>query len=123
MSWCVQEVLDFQVDKQARLNQLPATVSLRQHQLALLDNNPGAGSSAAAAAVAGGSALQGRDLSSALVFSSNALERLKQRMQVGWTWAPGRWGGGLHAFCTYKCHRALPAIGTWKGAAPGAAVR
>lgn len=33
----LQEVLDFQVDKQARLNQLPAVVSLRRHQLALLD--------------------------------------------------------------------------------------
>jgi hypothetical protein len=99
----LQEVLDFQIDKQARLNQLPATVSLRQHQLALSDNT--ASNEAAAAA---GSALQGRDLSSALVFSSNALERLKQRMQVGRAWGFGGWGGGLDAFCTVCVSEGAP---------------
>jgi len=96
-----QEVLDFQVDKQARLNQLPATVSLRRHQLALLDTARSQATAAAptaaargtgadggasqAAAAAGGAAdglcLQG-DLSEVLVFSSLQLERLKHRMQV-----------------------------------------
>jgi hypothetical protein len=90
----LQEVLDFQIDKQARLNQLPATVSLRQHQLALSDNTAGTEAAAAAA----GSALQGRDLSSALVFSSNALERLKQRMQVR------RVGGGGYIPCARCVH-------------------
>lgn len=100
----LQEVLDFQIDKQARLNQLPATVSLRQHQLALSDNT----ASTEATATAAGSALQGRDLSSALVFSSNALERLKQRMQVGRAWGFWGWGGGLHAFCTVCVSEGAP---------------
>lgn len=96
---CLQEVLDFQVDKQARLNQLPATVSLRRHQLALGESTawPGdAASAAGAAAAAGLNALgvvgSGRngavsgatqeELAEALVFSSHALERLKLRMEV-----------------------------------------
>lgn len=83
----VQEVLDFQIDKQARLNQLPATVSLRRHQLVLLDTatadaDAGIGSvTTAGSDMTAGGVLSG-DLSEALVFSSHALERLKHRMQV-----------------------------------------
>jgi hypothetical protein len=106
-------VLDFQVDKQARLNQLPATVSLRRRQLALLGGSTlptdaataipaeAAAAAAVAAAAAGedqaidgaanavadgaaaNASLQQLDLSDALVFSSLELERLQQRMQVG----------------------------------------
>ena len=82
----LQEVLDFQVDKQSRLNQLPATVSLRRHQLALQDPTAGmddgtVAANTAAGIVGPGGVLPG-DLSEALVFSSDALDRLKHRMQV-----------------------------------------
>ena len=86
--------MDFQVDKQARINQLPAAVSLRRHQLTLLlpaadvsTTTPGEGSvdgphaSVEAAAGPGPEVLQ-RDLSDALVFSSHALDKLKHRMEV-----------------------------------------
>jgi hypothetical protein len=86
-------VLDFQVDKQARLNQLPATVSLRRHQLALGESTASwQGDAAEAGAAAGlnalgvvGSGSTGatqEELAEALVFSSHALERLKLRMEV-----------------------------------------
>jgi hypothetical protein len=61
----LQSVLEFQQEKQARLNQLPAVVSLRLHQVELLE----------------GRRLPG-DLSGALVFSQQQLARLKHRMQV-----------------------------------------
>jgi hypothetical protein len=86
----VQEVLDFQIDKQARLNQLPATVSLYRHQLPLLDTTTtdvDAGTASAGAATTAGSDIADggvlpADLSEAIVFSSHALELLKHRMQV-----------------------------------------
>ncbi|WIA29897.1 hypothetical protein OEZ86_012366 [Tetradesmus obliquus] len=59
-----QSVLEFQQEKQARLNQLPAVVSLRLHQVEFLE----------------GRRLP-HDLSGAVVFSQQQLGRLKQRMQ------------------------------------------
>lgn len=61
----LQSVLEFQQEKQARLNQVPAVVSLRLHQLEFLEARR-----------------LPTDLSGALVFSQQQLARLKQRMQV-----------------------------------------
>lgn len=104
----LQEVLDFQVDKQARLNQLPACISLRRHQLVLLGQGDGGSSSShdnshsndpsrpsssgpegvAVDTTASGAdtvaSLEQLDLSEALVFSSHELDKLKHRMQVCW---------------------------------------
>eukprot|EP00879_Flechtneria_rotunda_P013188 GHRR01013773.1.p1 GENE.GHRR01013773.1~~GHRR01013773.1.p1 ORF type:complete len:651 (+),score=294.03 GHRR01013773.1:456-2408(+) len=59
-----QDLLAFQQEKQGRLNQLPAIVALRLHQISHLE---GGGLPA--------------DLSGGLVFSQQQLARLKQRMQ------------------------------------------
>jgi hypothetical protein len=62
---CLQSVLEFQQEKQARLNQLPAVVSLRLHQVEYLEARR-----------------LPQDLGGALVFSQQQLAGLKQRMQV-----------------------------------------
>lgn len=70
------------MDKQARLNQLPATVSLRRHQLAF-DPTAAAGAAAEATRMTGSTrGVLPADLSDALVFDSNQLDKLKRRMQV-----------------------------------------
>lgn len=85
---CVlQSVLGFQQEKQARLNQLPAVVSLRLHQVEFLE----------------GRRLP-HDLSGAVVFSQQQLGRLKQRMQVrlGCTAQACDWFH-LRALCQPQC--------------------
>lgn len=115
---CLQEVLDFQVDKQARLNQLPATVSLRRHQLAVGEWTAWSGLGGAAAAGAAGlnalgvvggsngaSGATQEELSEALVFSSHALERLKLRMEVC---VPPQGSLGVSAGSSSSASKALP---------------
>ncbi|KAF8073262.1 ABCG35 [Scenedesmus sp. PABB004] len=64
LAGATQSVMEFQQEKQGRLNQLPAIVSLRLHQVEFLADRR-----------------LPADLSSALVFSQHELSRLQRRMQ------------------------------------------
>jgi hypothetical protein len=67
---CLQDIVEFQKEKQGRLNELPAVVNLRLHQIQCMDQ---------------GKPLS--DLSGMLVFSQQQLIRLTQRMKVS-RWQP-----------------------------------